>query len=895
MSARKILVCLALACCTIAAISAALYFQHAHQLAMSNTTKSVEHTSKLLMGEFEVYLQDQQKAVKLLAGIPQISTQLEAPSNLNTKQAIQLLNTTCDVLDASLCYVMDQDGTVIANNTNSSAPSIIGNNYAFRPYFKLAIEHGQATYMAMGITTQKRGLYFSSQVRAANGDISGVAVIKFPTNRIEENFTTGEGISALIDPNGVVFASTRKEWALKSLWQLSEDQERSLIDSRQFGDQALNTLGFTLMANNHVNGVDGSEYILGSQEVPSLPSWKIIYLCNLDKIPYGIALDSGAAYSFALFLLLSTIAVLTLYRLGSIDINNRLKAEKELQQSEERLKQLIEISSEAILIHHQGRIIDANAMAEKLFGYSQEELSKLLIWEMMDPESIAKARAHYVDNYELPYEVTAMHRNGTSFPIEICAKTSFVNGRQLRVTCVRDITERKEQEQRVIHQAHYDALTGLPNRNLMIDRLNQAIKKAHRHDQKAIVMFLDLDDFKKINDTLGHSTGDQLLLAAGKRLQSTSREGDTLARYGGDEFILILEDIDSLLDAEVVAEKMLRALSQEFILGEQSFYISGSIGIAVYPDDGKDVDQLLQKADTAMYCSKEEGRNTYHFYTPSMNQHVQERLEMEHHLRTALDNNEFYLQYQPIYNTLSGNLIGAEALLRWQNPTLGFVGPDDFIPLAEQTGLILPIGEWVLKHVCEQTKSWLDLGLEDFHVAVNISPRQFRDNQLMPTIRRTLAQTKLPAEALCIEITEGLLIKNDQGTAQTFNELKTLGIHLSLDDFGTGYSALSYLKQFPFNNLKIDRSFVSDLVEDSSDRQLIQATVAMSQGLGLTVIAEGVEEAAQLEFLKQTGCDAVQGYLFSKPLNADVFTRTIVQSATFSNLSESCFVNPRTH
>ncbi len=895
MSARKILACLALACCTIAVFSASLYYNRSHQLAETSTQQFIDQTSLVMGDELEVYLRDQQKASRLLAGLPQIIRQFEQPSERSSADSAYVLNHSCRALNASICYLMDNSGTVVASNASPDVPAILGNNYGFRPYFRQAVEKGSAVYLAMGVTTGRRGLYFSHQVKSATGEALGVAVIKLLPAELEKLLLSEDGIAVLIDGNGVVFAGTRQDWNLRSLWQLSGEQEQSLIRSRQFGDKTLPSLGFSQISEQQVSTADGDRYLMGSREISLLPGWRILYLKDHRLIPFSPLDDNSAAWGFGVFFLIISLAVYILYRLGSADITRRQAAELELQQSEKRLRQLIEISNEAIVIHHQGSIIDANDMAKKMFGYQLEELTDRTIWELMDPECVARSRAYYQENYELPYEVIAMHQDGSRFPVEICAKTSYVKGRELRVTCIRDITERKEQEQRVLYQAHFDALTGLPNRNLMIDRLDQAIKKAHRHNLKTVVMFVDLDDFKKINDTLGHSTGDQLLIAAGKRLQASTREGDTLARYGGDEFILILEDVDSLEDAEVVAEKMLRALSREFIIGDQSFYISGSIGIALYPEDGDDVDQLLQKADTAMYCSKDEGRNTYHFYTPKMNEHVRDRLEMEHQLRNALANNEFFLHYQPIYCTRSGRLLGAEALLRWNNDQLGFVGPDRFIPLAEQTGLIVPIGEWVLEQVCNQTRLWLNQGLEDFYVSVNISPRQFRDKQLLPFLRRTLAISQLPASALCIEITEGLLIKNDQGTAQTFAELNELGVHLSLDDFGTGYSALSYLKQFPFDTLKIDRSFVRDLVEDPSDRQLIQATVAMSEGLGLKVVAEGVEEDAQLEFLRETGCYAVQGYLLSRPLDAATFSDTIVQSVTLEQLEPDLAARARPH
>lgn len=450
--------------------------------------------------------------------------------------------------------------------------------------------------------------------------------------------------------------------------------------------------------------------------------------------------------------------------------------------------------------------------------------------------------------------------------------------------------ERKLAEQRIAHLANHDALTHLPNRDLLQDRIRQALTQvvrsgaqqnvAWQHAQdgeqpqmrrsgsQGAVLFIDLDQFKAINDSMGHDIGDLLLKQVALRLVSTLRSQDTVARQGGDEFIVVLPSVANAQDAGTVAQKLQDALVLPYQIMGKELHISASIGIAVFPDDGEDADTLLKNSDTAMYHAKEAGRNNYQFFAPQMNQLSAQKQAMGADLRHALKRDELLLHYQPIVDVASGKLVGLEALLRWQHPIQGLISPLQFIPLAEETGLIVPIGKWVLKAACEQLKTWLDLGYEVPQLAINLSVKQFRQKTLIQTIARILEETAIAAHFVELEITESILMDNSDEMIETLLTLNDMGLKLSIDDFGTGYSSLGYLKRFPISTLKIDRSFVQDIVIDPSDASIVAGIISLAHSLRMKVIAEGVETSEQLAILAQQGCDQYQGYYFSKPLSA---------------------------
>jgi diguanylate cyclase (GGDEF)-like protein len=432
-----------------------------------------------------------------------------------------------------------------------------------------------------------------------------------------------------------------------------------------------------------------------------------------------------------------------------------------------------------------------------------------------------------------------------------------------------DITERKNSEERIHYLAHHDTLTALPNRFSLETRLEQACLEARRRNGKLAVLFIDLDRFKVINDTLGHQIGDRLLIEVAKRLTTAVRESDTVARLGGDEFVIVLPDVNTPNDAAGVAAKIIEALAKPVIVGEQQLHTSPSIGISIYPIDGADADTIMRNADTAMYHAKALGRNNFQFYSAEMNRAASERLDIESRLRHALSRKEFELHYQPQLSADGTKVVGVEALLRW-NPADGRgVPPTRFIPIAEETGMILEIGEWVLRTACQQLKTWLDAGVPPLRLAVNVSARQLRKQNFPDIVASALSESGLPAHLLELEITESAVMEEPEEARLILERLKKMGATLAIDDFGTGYSSLAYLKLFPIDSLKIDRSFVTDIGRHADDAAIAISTIALAHSLGINVIAEGVETDVQFDLLRANACNEFQGYLFSHPLAAD--------------------------
>lgn len=472
-------------------------------------------------------------------------------------------------------------------------------------------------------------------------------------------------------------------------------------------------------------------------------------------------------------------------------------------------------------------------------------------------------------------EVNSMRRNGERFWEQLIV-TPIKEG-SIDITGFlilgEDISIRKRYERQLLRQANYDILTGLPNRMLAMDRLKLALAQAKREGSMVGVMFLDLDNFKHINDTLGHDAGDNLLVEAARRISSCLRGTSTVARLGGDEFLVVLPGLSGPESSSQVADRILETFIPAYYLNNQEVFVTTSIGIAIYPTDSGNSGSLLQHADAAMYQAKHQGKSSYAHFTPEMTEVSQERLQMESRMRRALELQEFELYFQPIVDTNTGKLHAAEALLRWNNPSMGMVMPDRFIPLAEETGLIIPIGQWVIQQACLAATRWREITGLDIGISVNVSPRQFRDPDFTGIVMNALSSNKLAPELLELEITERLLLDNSIETAGILRTLDRAGVRLSVDDFGTGYSALSYLKSYPFDTLKIDKSFVQDVKKESDDASLVRAIINMAHSLGLTIIAEGVEDESQTHFLKQEGCDRAQGYFYSHPLPGEEFIK----------------------
>jgi len=433
----------------------------------------------------------------------------------------------------------------------------------------------------------------------------------------------------------------------------------------------------------------------------------------------------------------------------------------------------------------------------------------------------------------------------------------------------RDVTHQRLAEQQVLKLARYDGLTGLPNRSMFIDELERTLARARRHGEAFALFFIDLDRFKNINDSLGHGAGDQLLKVMASRLRELLRDSDLVARLGGDEFVVLLDGTVDAAALAHVARKALAAIAEPVLIESRSYQVTGSIGISLYPDDGADAATLLKNADAAMYLAKDSGKNNYQFYTAQLAAHSAQQFALEADLRAALQRDELQLHYQPKVRVDDGALVGMEALLRWMHPQRGLLAPGAFITLAEDSGLILPIGQWVLQAACRQVRAWRDAGLQVPRCAINLSARQFVTDTLVDEVQRALAEHALDASALEVEITESVLMADPQRASRTLQVLHALGVQIAIDDFGTGYSSLAYLKRFPAQTVKIDRSFVNGLPQDRDDAAITQAVIAMAHSLGLEVVAEGVETRAQLDFLMRLGCDQAQGYFIGRPVPAE--------------------------
>ena len=556
------------------------------------------------------------------------------------------------------------------------------------------------------------------------------------------------------------------------------------------------------------------------------------------------------------------------------DISDRKRAEETLH-----LRQrVIESSSNGVMITEtrfvENPIIYVNPAFERITGYPLEEAVgrsiHFLLGNDREQLSFMEISAALHEYREGNAVLRCYRRDGTLFWNELTV--SPVRDDEGRVAnfvwVITDVTEREQHEELLEYQANHDALTGLPNRNLLADRIAQALANARRYGQHLAVLFIDLDNFKFVNDSLGHALGDRMLLALADRLQKCIRSADTVARYGGDEFVIVISCLDRDEDAVTVANNVQAQVSQPLTIDGHEFGITCSIGISLYPKDGDTVETLLKNADAAMYRAKEQSRNAFQFYTSEMNDRVVERIMIERHLRHALEQDELEVHYQPQVNLATGRVCGIEALLRWHSRELGTVSPGRFIPLAEETGLIVPIGEWVLRTCCRQNRLWQEAGLPRLPISVNLSARQLQKKELCRTIEEILLETSLEPRYLELELVESMVTRDVEGAAAIMKELKGLGVQLAMDDFGTGYSSLSYLKRFPFDRLKIDLSFVRDIIADPESAAIARAIIAMAHNLNLRAVAEGVETREQLEYLRHHDCDEIQGFYVSRPLTA---------------------------
>ena len=582
--------------------------------------------------------------------------------------------------------------------------------------------------------------------------------------------------------------------------------------------------------------------------------------------------------------------ILTTFR----NISERQKAQAALQASQEKFALAFHSSPDAITITERdsGRYIEVNEGFSRLTGYTPEEVIgrssiELNVWaDLSERELMVETLKRDGRVYHM--EMHGKHRNGTVMLVEVSVESIELNAIPCLLLTARDMTELKEAQAQVQHLAYHDSLTNLPNRALLLDRLTQQIALLKRHQLRGALLFLDLDHFKHINDSLGHQVGDAVLKLVTARLEASVRQEDTVARLGGDEFVVLITGLEGkrskvVQQIRALAEKLRQLLAEPMLLDGHQLQVTPSVGIAMIPDHGDNPSDLLKRADIALYRAKDSGRNTIQLFRSTMQKAASERLRLENDLRLALAHGEFELHFQPQVDARNNQIIGAEALLRWAHPTLGAQSPALFIPVLEESGLILDVGGWVLAEACHACAQLLQQGMvdaEQFSLCVNISPRQFRQHDFIDRVESSLASSQLSPNMLKLEITEGIVIQNIEDTVAKMNRLKRLGVSFAMDDFGTGYSSLTYLKRLPVDVLKIDQSFVREATLDANDAEIIRAIIAMAQSLGLAIIAEGVEQLEQLAFLQQQGCHHYQGYLFSKALPLAQFRQLLHDNRT---------------
>lgn len=804
--------------------------------------------------------------------------QKEKDISLRLNRRLNVLNDI--ILGVRTLLVVDARGEIIA----SSNASALGSRVSDRDWFGLA--QGKNSPQTLYLTAPFKSLVSATSVAMVRsiagpkGEFSGAVFAAlhpdFAKVLLSSVVYTPDTLASLIHANGTVFASTKDTLVGQDI-----GVPGSLFSRHRDSAQSSSVLV-------GLASVTGVKRIIAYRTIQPASMGMNTYLVvgvarNFDAVfaPWR----AGAALAAGIFgtLALAAIGGLALYQ--RVRVRNaaaKLRADSALVLSEQKFSTAFSSAPIAVSIAtlREGRMIDINRNYEHDFGWRPEDLvGKTAIeaglWAhpaMRAPWALTIRQKGFL----IDYETVWMHKNGQPRQISMSAALTEIHGEACVLVYITDITERKLAEEKINALAFYDQLTHLPNRLLMLDRLKQAMTLGERSDYFGALLFIDLDHFKVLNETLGHDAGDVLLQQVAQRLSQCVREGDTVARVGGDEFVVILASLstskeDSAAATEKVAEKMLTELNQVHQLGGTAHHSAASVGMTLFQGQATSVDDLLKQAELAMYRTKETGRNAMRFFDPEMETAVLKHVALEKSLRMALQSKEFVLHYQPLL-VGDGQLTGAEALVRWQHPQRGMVSPAEFIPMAEETGLIVPLGLWVLETACAQLAQWADRP-ERAHltIAVNVSAHQFHQNDFIDHVLGALKLTGANAHRLKLELTESLLVSNVEDTVEKMFALKVKGVEFSLDDFGTGYSSLTYLKRLPLAQLKIDQSFVRDVLVDPNDAAIAKTIVALAQSLGLAVIAEGVETQAQKDFLASHGCHAYQGYLFSKPLPIALF------------------------
>jgi diguanylate cyclase (GGDEF)-like protein/PAS domain S-box-containing protein len=602
----------------------------------------------------------------------------------------------------------------------------------------------------------------------------------------------------------------------------------------------------------------------------------VVVLTGEDLPDLQEAAIARGAYDFLHKSQLSRATLGRVVRLAAMQANTF----RSLRDSEEQYRRLAESSPDAILIHQELRIVFVNrAMVALMRAGSAADLIGKPSTFMLRPEAATESQLRsqrlYAGEAQPRVEREYVRLDGTPVQVEVAAAPLMVEHRPAALVTVRDITERKLSEERIQYLATHDAVTGLPNRNLIQDRIAQSVNQARRAGHQTALLFIDLDRFKMINDGYGHFVGDALLKAVGERLAALVRESDTVAHLSGDEFLILLGEVRRHFDVHLVAQKALDALNKSFMLNSREIFVTASIGASVFPQDGSTADTLIGNADVAMYRAKDLGRNNFQFFTREMSDETHSRIALETKLRVAIVQDRLHLVYQPKADLATGRITGCEALLRWDDPELGSVSPARFIPIAEDSGLIVAIGDWVLRTACAQNRAWQAAGLPLIAMAVNISARQFLQHDVVAWVLDVLTESGLAPEHLELELTESLIAKDTERAVATVNRLKEAGVRFAIDDFGTGYSSLAYLKRFRVDTLKIDQSFVRNMLTDADDATIARAIIALAHNLRMRAVAEGVETHDQCQFLRLIQCDGVQGYFFGRPAPAEEFAELL--------------------
>lgn len=754
--------------------------------------------------------------------------------------------------------IADRNGDVVAS-TRPSGNANVADGHCFRQH--QALDTNQPLVIPVFSAEEDGKLQFSRRINSSEGDFAGMVMVlvepHYFTSGYDRSRLGEHGVLGLIGENGTFLVKRSGD-------DVSSGDMSGKVDAEQ---------GATVLSRNEWDGV---RRYTQTRRLYSFPLTLVVGLSRAEQME---AFERRKANYFwgASAVTVALVLVAGLLSLFSWKLD---RSQRRTRKEQETYFAASEASLDAVFVYRslfdqRGRIVDfvldtVNARGAELLGRERSELlgrrlrdllprriAVLMIREFTEVAASGATREREWENTMPGIRANWLYR-------QVVRVADGV------VVILRDISERKLIEERISHMAHHDALTGLPNRTLLEDRLRQAISQAQRSGRSLTVVFIDLDNFKMVNDTLGHKVGDELLKVIAQRMVQCVRQSDTVVRLGGDEFVIVVNDLPETPQSLAPSLQRIRdALAEPVELAGQSLEVTASIGLAIYPKDGSDGETLLMNADAAMYQAKAQGRNSYYFFTAEINRKIHERLALQDGLRNALAREEFFLVYQPQIDLRTGGIIGVEVLIRWQHPEMGQIAPMEFVSLAEENGMIVPIGEWVLRTACRQGKAWQDAGLPPMIMSVNVSARQFRDNNLIDQVRAALDHSGLDARYLELELTESLIMQNTQQAVSIMRALRSLGVRLSIDDFGSGYSSLSALKSFPIARLKLDRMFVRDLPGDEGDRAIALTVISMGHTLNLRVLAEGVETTGQLAFLRNHGCDEGQGYFFCAPLVAE--------------------------